>query len=91
MLAVVFVVVAPCRNHAEDMAQSREQHFVHAFLSHPAVEALDQTVLHRLAGCDIVPFDVLALLPLECRVGCQLGSVVTDHDAGLAELPPFRS
>ena len=61
--AVVIVVGAPCRNHAAGMAQRLEQVFVEAFFAHPPVEALDQAVLHWLAGRDVVPADLSLLLP----------------------------
>jgi len=57
MRPMVNVVGAPCRHHAAGMAQRREQVFVQARLAQAAVGAFDQTVLHGLARCDVVPTD----------------------------------
>ncbi len=57
--------------------------FVEAFLAHPSVEVLDQTVLHGFALCDVVPIDFALLLPLEHRVTGQFGPVVADDEAGV--------
>jgi len=36
-----------------------EQVLVEAFVTQPAVEAFHEAVLHRLARCDVVPFDLV--------------------------------
>ncbi len=84
MRAVMVVVVAPCRNHAAGMALRREQVFVLAFFPLPFVEAFDQSVLHRLAGCDVVPADLTVFLPFQHRVRSQFRAVVADHHTGIA-------
>src|SRR5262249_19017923 len=49
-----------------------------AFVAQPADQALDEAVLHRLAGRDVVPGHAVGLLPGKDRVRGQLGAVVAD-------------
>jgi hypothetical protein len=51
---------------------------VQAFIAEPAVEALDEPVLLRLARRDVVPGDATFLMPAQHRVRGQLGAVVAD-------------
>ncbi len=51
---------------------------VEALAAEAAVKAFDEAILHRLAQRDVVPFDVVVLLPLQDRARGQLGAVVTD-------------
>lgn len=67
MRAVLILVGAPCRDHAAGIAQRRGQVLVQAFLAHAPVEAIDQTVLHRLARRDVMLFDFVAFLPFQHR------------------------
>ncbi len=48
--------------------EAPEQMLIDTLVPHPAVEALHKTVLHRLAGRDVVPFDATILLPGEHRI-----------------------
>ena len=57
---------------------------VEAFVPQPAIEALDEAVLGRLTGCDVVPIDTVVLLPCKDRPRGQLGAVVADDHAGPA-------
>ncbi len=65
MGAVPVVVVTPCRNQMADMAQGIEQVLVGAFVAHSAIESFHKTILHRLAGSDVVSLDLAVFLPLE--------------------------
>ena len=49
--------VSPGLDDLACFAQADEHVFVKTFISQPAVEALDQSILHRLAGMDVVPGD----------------------------------
>ena len=60
---------------------------VQALVAKPPVEALGETVLHRLPRLDVVPLDSVLLLPLEHSVRGQFGAVVADHQSGIA--PPL--
>jgi hypothetical protein len=51
---------------------------VKALVAHPAVEALDEAILLRLAWSYVVPFDAALLLPAEDGVRGELGAVVAD-------------
>ncbi len=79
MWAVVVVVVTPCRNQMAGMAQSWEKVLVQAF-----VEALDERILHRFAGRDVMPLDLTFLLPFEHGNRRQFGPVVA---AGVIAVP----
>src|SRR6185312_6675453 len=61
-----------------------EQVLVEALVAQPAVEALDEAILHRLAWCNVVPFDVAFLLPGQDGVRGELGAVVADDYARAA-------
>src|SRR5580700_1956270 len=49
-----------------------------------AVEALDKAILHRLAGGDVMPFNLVTFSPAENRVAGQLRAIVADDGGGLA-------
>ena len=53
----VVVVVLPGRQHGSGLGERGEQRLVEQFVAQPAVEALDEGVLGRLAGRDVVPLD----------------------------------
>ena len=63
MRAVVIVVVLPERDLVPGLAERREQRLVQELVSQSPVEALDEPVLHGLAGSDVVPVDPGALTP----------------------------
>ena len=60
---VQIVVDAPFLDDLAGMAVAAEQMLVEALIPKPSVEAFDEAVLHRFAGCDVVPFDTAILLP----------------------------
>ncbi len=57
---------------------------VEAFVAQPAIEAFDKPILHWLSGCDVVPLDLLFLLPGQDGVRGELGAVVADDHARTA-------
>ena len=77
------VVDPPCFDDPSGLAKVREQVLVEAFVAQPAVERLDEAVLRRLAGSDVMPFHIAILLPSEDGARGQLGAVVADDHAGL--------
>ena len=80
-----FVVVAPPGlQHGAGVRQRAEQRLVEQLVAQPAVEALDEAVLLRLAGRDVVPADAGLVGPGEDGVGGQLRAVVAD-DHGRAD------
>ena len=62
------VVVSPGPDDLTGMAVIVKQVFVQAFIAQASVEALDEAVLHRLAGLDVMPFDPAVLTPFQNRV-----------------------
>jgi len=84
--------VRPCRvvvgdTVADELAgviEIEEQALVEELVAHPAVEALDEAVLHRFARRDGVPFDLMIRGPAEDGVRGELGAVVADDHSRLA-------
>lgn len=61
----LIVVGAPCVDDPASVAVAYEQVLVEAFVLQPADEQLHEAVLHWLARCNLVSFDLGLLLPLE--------------------------
>src|SRR5690606_38353796 len=78
MRALGVVVCGPGGNHGPRMVQVAEHGLVEQLIAHPTVEAFDETVLHRLARRDVVPFDPVLGTPLQDRVTGQFRAVVAD-------------
>src|SRR5215469_7859972 len=57
------VVDLPPRQGGAGMSERAEQGLVQQFVAQPAVKAFDESVLLRLTGCDVVPFDAGLLRP----------------------------
>jgi len=71
----VVVVVPPGVEHEAGVGPGLKQRLVKAFVAQAPVEALDETVLRRLAPRAVMPFDLPFLRPAQdCRRG-QLGVV----------------
>lgn len=80
--SVGVVVDSPFLDNLASLVQIGEQVFVEALVAQPAVEAFDKTVLHRLAGRDVVPLlDPEFLLPGQDRIRGELGAIVADDHA----------
>ena len=65
---VKVVVDPPSLDDPADRWQASEEVLVEALVAEAAVQALDEAVLLRLAGSDVVPFDPTILLPVQDRV-----------------------
>ena len=78
------VVGDPCADELAGVIEIDEQGLVEELVAHPAVEALDEAVLHRLAGRDVVPIDLVIDCPAKDRVRGELGAIVTDDHSWLA-------
>ncbi len=83
----VVVVVPPEGERGSRVSQAGEDLLVQEFIPQAAVEALDEGVLGRLAGLDIVPRDAAIALPAEHRPTGQLGAVVAHDGLGPAIEP----
>lgn len=60
---VVIVVVFPSADLFPGVAKRREQGLVQQLIAEPAVEGLDEVVLHGFARGDIMPFNTGLLTP----------------------------
>lgn len=78
MRALGVIVAHPSRDQIAGMGEIAEQCFVEKLIPHPAVEAFDKPILHRLTRRDIVPFDLVLDAPLQDRVRGQLRPVIAD-------------
>jgi len=83
----VVVVGPPVFDEPTGLRQTWEPMLVEALVARPTVQRFNKAILHRLARCNLVPFDPTFLLPSNDGVRGQLGAVVADDHAGLtAEL-----
>ena len=57
------VVGPPFFDDLSGVWQAGEEMLVEALVAQPAIEALDEAVLGRLAGSDVVPFHATFFLP----------------------------
>jgi hypothetical protein len=65
------VVGDPGGDQITGVGQVAEQRLVQKLVPHSAVETFDEAVLHRLARCDVVPFDLVLGAPLQDRIRGQ--------------------
>lgn len=72
------VVAAPWRELDADLGKRAEQRLVQELVAQAAIEALDEGVLLRLAGLDVVLVETMALRPAEHRQAGELGVIVGD-------------
>jgi hypothetical protein len=75
----MIVIVLPRIQHRADLGQRGEQRLVQQLVAQAGVEALDEGVLGRLAGGDVVPRDLDVLAPAQHRHAGQLGPVGLDQ------------
>src|SRR5690606_4027738 len=85
--SLAVVIADPFANRAAGMAEAEEQRLIEQLIPHPAVEALDECILHRLSRRNIVPVDLVLRRPGEDGVRRELRPVVGNNHAGLAAPP----
>lgn len=78
------IVRAPSGERGAGLVQGREQGLVQEFVPQAAVEALEEGILGRLSGRDIVPVKLAVSRELQDRVRGELGPIVADNRLGLA-------
>lgn len=78
------IVLAQCGQRDAGIVQRREQCFIQQLVAQPAVEAVDERVLGRLARRDVVPVDLAVIGEGQDRVRSELSPVIADHRLGLA-------
>ena len=67
------VVGDPGSNDLPGLVEIEEQALVEQLVAHAAVEGFDVAVLHRLARCDVVPFD--PMLFAQRKIAFEVNSV----------------
>jgi hypothetical protein len=77
----VIVISHPRRDLAPGVIKAEEQALVEQLVAHPAVEAFDKAILHRLARRDEMPIHLHLPAPGEHRVAGELRAVVADDQA----------
>ena len=58
--------------------------FIQEFVSQPPIKAFDDGILDRLTRCDVVPFHLGPIRPLQDRVTGELAAIVADNHLRLA-------
>ena len=86
----VIVVVTPRFDGLARLGQGEENVLVEALVPQPAVERFDESVLHRLAGFDVVPLQSPGGPTQHCAAG-ELGPVVANTIRGSARSAVSRS
>lgn len=84
MRPALVVVGDPAGDRLARVIQAEEQALVEKLVAHAAIEALAETVLHRLSRRDEMPDDPVVLRPGEHGVRCELGPIVGDDHAWFA-------
>ena len=75
------VVRPPCLDDQSCCSQRWEQVLVQTLVAQETIKALNEAVLLRLSGCDVVPRDPSILAPgKEGAIG-QFRAIVADHQA----------
>jgi len=75
----IVVVVAPQGPFATGIGQAVDYLLVEAFIAQAAVEALEVTVLLRLARVVAMPLDLVVVRALQDRLAGEFGAIVTDE------------
>ena len=81
MRSHAIVIVAPRGEYRAGLGERREARLIQALVAQPAVEALDERVLLRLAGLDVVPVDAGSLAPGQSGSHCRASSLRTASSA----------
>ena len=87
MGSVMVVVVAPLGQFDTNLMQGGEQCLVQLLIAQSPVEALDEAILHRLPGRDVVPFNPRLIAPGQNGIAGEFGSIVADNHRWLS---PFE-
>ena len=79
MWPALVVVDSPPLDDFASFGDRREHVVVKAFIPELPVEALDESVLRRLARCDVVQLYSMLCRPRKHRKTCKFGSVVRSN------------
>jgi len=81
------VVLLPVTKHGTGVDQRAEQRLVQALTPEASAEALNESVLHRLARCDEMPLDAAFLAPAQDRYAGQFRSIVIEDGQWTGSAP----
>lgn len=76
MRSDVIVIVSPERQFAAGIIEGVEDLLIQQLVSQAAVEALDEAILLRLAGIDVMPINVVIAGPFQDRPAGELRPIV---------------
>ena len=76
MRSHAFVITAPSSQHGASLGEKRERRLIHALVPEPAVGALDERALLRLARLDVMLVEARPLSPSQDRHTSEFGAVV---------------
>jgi hypothetical protein len=76
---MVVIVVAPLGQLHAHLMQCRKQGVVQLLVSQATVEAFDEPVLRRLAGCDVMPLNMCLIAPVQNGIAGEFRAVITDN------------
>src|SRR5437660_1562485 len=68
MWPIGVIIGAPLGQDDPGVGDRAEQRLVKQLIPQAAVEALNKAILRRLAGCDVMPLDLVTFRPAEDRV-----------------------
>jgi len=72
----MIVIVPPRAQDGASLSKRGEQRLVEQFVAQAGIEALDEGILLRLAGRDVMPLDPRLLRPAQDRQAGEFGAIV---------------
>jgi hypothetical protein len=86
----VIIIAPPSHEHEAGVRQRLGQGLVEAFIALATIEALDEVVLHRLPGRDIMPFDLTLPRPRIDVISSKRFTIMRQAKLDLAALATGR-
>jgi hypothetical protein len=84
------LILTPCFECVAGMRQRAKRFLIQQLIPEPVVDAFDYSPLARLAGCDVVPCDMMFVGPAPHRIGSQFDDIVRDGRHELAAMAEHR-
>jgi hypothetical protein len=84
------VVGDPGSGDLPSLIEIEEQAFVEQLVAHAPVEGFDIAVLHRLAGRDVVPFDLMLFATTQDGIRGELSAVVRSSPPRIGRSKPLE-
>lgn len=82
MWARFIVVASPIFQNEPHVRDRSEQRLIQQFVAQATIEGFDKTILLRLSRGNIAPADTAPVGPVQDRVRCQFGAIVTNDRFG---------